>query len=322
MTVRDGHESAVRIGMESGHVPPPRRLTAPGAIDTMRAMDAKSQADPLRGCEPTGPRVLHLRPDRRLGHEWDDWDGLPVPDGGIYHEPPRLFFGLVGLWFAVLGAGVGVVLWLVGPRLGALWAPLPRLLAAGLVAAVTAVALWLVLIAVSVRIGRNLLPAKLAEKGPLPRILPLAERTGRWFGISRDRSGNAALRVYNTLAAARASGGIKPDELLVLLPRCLDKASMQSAMELSARYGVPIFVAARGRYAREMIGKVRPRAVVAVACERDLVSGVHDVAARLPVLGTTIGLPDGPCKNTSINIDSLEDQLRTFLGLEGAPRGR
>ena len=96
--------------------------------------------------------------------------------------------------------------------------------------------------------------------------------------------------------------------------------AMQRAMDLSARYGVPLFVAARGRYAREMISRKRPRAVVAVACERDLVSGVRDVAGRLPVLGTTLSLPDGPCKNTGADIEALEGQIRTFLGLD-ARRG-
>jgi hypothetical protein len=55
--------------------------------------------------------------------------------------------------------------------------------------------------------------------------------------------------------------------------------------------------------------------VVAVACERDLVSGVHDVAKRLPVLGTTLQLRDGPCRNTEFRLSELEDQVRVMLGL-------
>jgi hypothetical protein len=96
---------------------------------------------------------------------------------------------------------------------------------------------------------------------------------------------------------------------------------MQGVMAVAARYGVPLFVAARGRYAREMIARVRPRAVVAIACERDLVSGVHDVAARLPVLGTTLGLPEGPCKNTTVELTALEERIRTFLGIADARTG-
>ena len=280
-------------------------------------MEDTRQADPHRGCEPAGPQLLQLRPDRRLGHEWDDWDGNPVPNDGIHHEPPGLFFRLIGAWFGVAAAVLGVTLWFMAPRLGELWGALTGILWTVLAVGVVGLALWIALLALSLRLGRNLLPPRLLERGLLPRVMPIAEKAGRWFGISRDRAGNAALRVYNALAAARARpGGIRPNELLVLLPRCLDKESMQGAMALSSQYGVPLFVAARGRYAREMIAKVRPRAVVAVACERDLVSGVHDVASRLPVLGTTIGLPDGPCKNTTVDVSALEERICTYLGID------
>ena len=287
----------------------------------MPTMERNRGADPLRGCEPAGPQILQLRPDRRLGHEWDDWDGNPVPNDGIYHEPPSVFFGLIAAWVGAWALAAALVLWVASPRLAQIGAALPGTLWILLATVVGAASLWLAAVWVSVRIGRNLLPAGLVERGPLPWVMPKAERAGKWFGLSRDRAGNAAVRVYNAVAAARARpGALRPDQLLVLLPRCLDKASMQGAMEVSSRYGVPLFVAARGRYAREMIRKVRPRAVVAVACERDLVSGIHDVAANLPVLGVTIGLPDGPCKNTTVTVTALEDQIRTFLGIDAAAR--
>jgi hypothetical protein len=287
----------------------------------MEATEIKA-ASTHQGCDPVEPpQVLQLRPDRRLGHEWDDWDGNPVPNGGIYHEPPGLFFRLLGAWLLAWLLAVGVVLWLVGPRLATIWGPLPLLGWSALATATVLTGAWIGTLALALRSNWNGLPALLAEGGLLPRLMPLAERSGRWFGISRDRAGNAALRVFNGLASARARPGIRPDELLLLLPRCLDKEGMQGVMGVAARYGVPLFVAARGRYAREMIARVRPRAVVAIACERDLVSGVHDVAARLPVLGTTIGLPEGPCKNTTVDLGSLEERIRTFLGLAGASTG-
>jgi hypothetical protein len=284
-------------------------------------METKIASSTHQGCDPGEPQVLQLRPDRRLGHEWDDWDGDPIPNGGIYHESSGLFFWLLGAWFLAWILMAVPVIWLVGPRLATLWAPLPLLAWIGLVSSAILGAAWLAALAIALRRNSNNIPLSLAEGGLLPRLMPLAARSGRWFGISRDRAGNAALRVFNGLASARARPGIRPDELLLLLPRCLDKEGMQRVMGLAARYGVPLFVAARGRYAREMIGRVRPRAVVAIACERDLVSGVHDVAPRLPVLGTTIGLPEGPCKNTTVDIGSLEERVRTFLGLASARTG-
>lgn len=262
------------------------------------------------------PQLLQLRSDRRLGHEWDDWDGEPLPDGGVFTASPALFFRLAALAVGAALAGLLTALWLIAPRLAMLWAPLPALLGGLFAGTGVLFAAWLGVLAWAMRRGRNPLPERLAEGGLLPWLMPRLERLGVRLGLSRDRVGNAMLQVYNALAAARARPGIRPDELLVLLPRCLSKEAMQGAMEISGRYGVPLFVASRGRYARQMIRLRRPKRVVAVACERDLVSGVGDVAARLPVLGTTLALADGPCKNTEVDLPMLEQQIRNFLGLD------
>jgi uncharacterized protein len=259
--------------------------------------------------------LLQIRSDRRLGHEWDDWDGAPLPHGGVFDTRETLFFQLAAIaGLACVGMG-SLVLWLVGPRLGLLWTPLTRYLAVGLFGLSALWVVWLVAVGTVIRTGKNWLPARLAERGLVPWLMPRFERVAMLIGFSRDRAGNAMMRVFNRLSIARAGKGISPEELLILLPRCLGKEAMQQAMSVSARYGVPLFVAARGRYARQMIAMRRPRGVVAVACERDLVSGVHDVAARLPVLGTTLSLRDGPCRNTDFEVGQLEGQIRKMLGL-------
>ena len=65
--------------------------------------------------------------------------------------------------------------------------------------------------------------------------------------------------------------------------------------------------------ARRVIKERRPRAVVAVACERDMVSGLHDVAGRVPVLGLTMTLPAGPCKDAGLDLEQLEKWVKTFV---------
>jgi uncharacterized protein len=275
-----------------------------------------SVAEETRQNLPGQPQLLQLRSDRRLGHEWDEWDGQPLADGGVFTASPGLFFRLS----VIAGAGVAAaffgVWWLVAPRLAlaAWWLP-GGVAVLGVMFAVV-FASWLGSIGYAIRAGRNPLPRRLAEEGLLAALMPKLERLGVGLGYSRDRVGNSMLQVYNALASARSRAGVRPDELLVLLPRCLSKNAMQGAMEISGRYGVPLFVASRGRYARQMIALRRPKRVVAVACERDLVSGIGDVARKLPVLGTTLGLPDGPCKNTEVELPMLEEQIRNFLGLE------
>jgi len=273
---------------------------------------------------PDAPRaeLLQLRVDRRLGHEWDDWDGNPLPDNGEFTAAPSLFFG-TAVFASFGGAAIlAIVLWLVSPRLALVWPSLPALLGGAIAGAMLMVLVWIGLLALTMRTRRALLPERLAERGPLAAVLPILERMAGWVGISRDRLGNSALRVYNAIAAARHRPGVGPDDILVLLPRCLSKDAMRGAMEVSGRYGVPLFVAARGMYARKMIRERRPKRIVAVACERDLMSGVHDVASKLPVLGTTLTLPDGPCKNTEVDLSGLEEHIRSFLGLDVAAEMR
>src|SRR3970040_548546 len=38
-------------------------------------------------------QLIHIDVDRRLGHEWDEWDGRPLPNRGDYDSSPTLFFG-------------------------------------------------------------------------------------------------------------------------------------------------------------------------------------------------------------------------------------
>src|SRR2546430_5908250 len=48
-------------------------------------------------------QLIHIETDRRLGHEWDEWDGRPLPGNGDFSAPPGLFFR-----FAALTIGIGM----------------------------------------------------------------------------------------------------------------------------------------------------------------------------------------------------------------------
>src|SRR5436189_1075518 len=85
-------------------------------------------APPAR--QTTAPRaqLIHIEVDRRLGHEWDEWNGRPLPRGGDFSAPPGLFFRFAALATVAAAAAVGLLLYLIGPRLGTLWEPLPSVL--------------------------------------------------------------------------------------------------------------------------------------------------------------------------------------------------
>jgi hypothetical protein len=256
-------------------------------------------------------QLIHIDVDRRLGHEWDEWDGKPLPGGGDYTSRPGLFFA----WSAAaLGAAFGVaffLIYLLGPRLGLLYPPLPAWLTLVVGGVAGGASLWWGLLFASYLLHRPLLPERLAERGPFLRLMTLTSRVADRFG-RRDWVENAAVQIYNSLALSRGRK-VGKGELLLLIPRCLSKASLDGVLAVAGRYEVPVFVATRGQLARRVIRERRPRAVVAVACERDMVSGLHDVAGKIPVLGLTMTLPAGPCKDAGIDLGKLEEWVRAYV---------
>jgi uncharacterized protein len=256
-------------------------------------------------------QLIHIDVDRRLGHEWDEWNGKPLPNRGDYDSPPLLFFAWSGVAL-VVGLGlVALLLFLLGPRLADLDARVPRLLWVGLGAMAAVLWAWWGVLFLSYAIGRPLLPERLAERGPFLRLMRLTSRVAGRFG-QRDWVENASVKVYNALALLRGRK-VGKGELLLLIPRCLSKETLDGVLGIAGKYGVPVFVATRGQLARRVIRERRPRAVVAVACERDMVSGLHDVAGKIPVLGLTMTLPSGPCKDALLDMEQLEEWVRAYV---------
>ena len=257
-------------------------------------------------------QLIHIEVDRRLGHEWDEWDGKPLPRGGDFSAAPGLFFRFAALTLAAATAAVALLLYLVGPRLAAIWPPLPRFLWITLAVLAGLKALYLSLVAGSYYGGRNLLPERLLERGPYLQLMNYTSLLARAFA-KRDWVEHAAIDIYNSLAARRGRK-VGKGELLVLIPRCLSKQALDGVLEIAGRYEVPVFVATRGQLARRVIRERRPRAVVAVACERDMMTGLRDVAGKLPVLGLTMQLPNGPCRDAAIDLNQMETWVRGWIG--------
>ncbi|MGE5090793.1 MAG: DUF116 domain-containing protein [Bacillota bacterium] len=261
-------------------------------------------------------QLIHIDVDRRLGHEWDEWNGQPLPNEGNYDSSPALFF----IWSAAALAAAlllgTLLIFLLAPRIALLDAGLPRALWIGLAVVAVVSLAWWGLLALSFTLRRPLLPERLAERGPFLPLMQLSSRLAARFG-RRDWVENASVKVYNRLALLRKRK-VGEGELLVLIPRCLSKATLDGVLGIAGKYGVPVFVATRGQLARRVIRERRPRAVVAVACERDMVSGLHDVAGKIPVLGLTMTLPSGPCKDALLDLPKLEEWVRSYL----TPAGR
>jgi hypothetical protein len=270
-------------------------LARPGDLETMATHRAE---------------LIHIDVDRRLGHEWDEWDGNPLPNRGNFSSPPMLFFGWAILALLAALAIGALAIALLAPHLARIGASLPGIAWQGFAIVAGLCLLWWLMLLASFTTGRALLPASLAERGLMLRLMSLTSRVASWFG-RRDWVENSAVKVYNALALPRVKR-VNAGELLLLVPRCLSRATLDRVLESAGRHDVPVFVATRGQLARRVIRERRPRAVVAVACERDMVTGLHDVAGKVPVLGLTMTLPAGPCKDAELDHETLDGYLRAF----------
>lgn len=119
-------------------------------------------------------------------------------------------------------------------------------------------------------------------------------------------------------------------KLLILLPHCLQmdecniritrniyncegcgRCGIAEIIDIARQRGLEISVATGGNLARRVVKETRPEAIVAVACEQDLSSGMADTYP-LPVLGVTNERPFGPCLNTTVDIGALKKAISLF----------
>ena len=115
--------------------------------------------------------------------------------------------------------------------------------------------------------------------------------------------------------------------IMILIPHCVQKNScklkvtnkiencakcglcnVSDLVKLKEKTGINIFIATGGTLARKVIIENKPKAVIAVACERDLTSGIQDMK-HIPVLGIFNKRPNGPCVDTFIDIHEVEDAI-------------
>lgn len=162
-------------------------------------------------------------------------------------------------------------------------------------------------------------------------LFPLAIFIGKIMGIDREKVLKSYISVNNYLVKNKMLS-VPGSQVMILLPHCLQnseckvkitmdinnckqcgKCKVGELKELAERYHANLRVATGGTLARKWIKELRPRAVVAVACERDLSSGIQDTAA-LPVLGILNCRPNGPCIDTDVNIEEIEKALVSLCG--------
>jgi len=178
--------------------------------------------------------------------------------------------------------------------------------------------------------GKNLFFNRRIRGVVIRELFPLLVGVGRCFGISKQEIRRSFVAINNRLVLAEAKK-VKPHQLLILLPHCLQnhecrvrithrvdnckkcgKCKIKDLVTLSETYHVPIAVATGGTLARKIVVEKKPKVIIAVACERDLSSGIQD-SYPIPVFGIFNRRPFGPCFDTDVDLDLVEEGIRTFL---------
>ncbi len=251
--------------------------------------------------------------DRRLlGDKWLDWNGDPAEETTSADTAVTVSLSLAGMGI-VLFIGILVLLWyLVFPRFEQFHPAAPWAFGA----LVAVLSLFLLALGGSVILtiatGRNFLLIRRTHRFLLGAVTIL-QHLGKKLGIPADRVSNSLLKVNNALifAVNQFSG---KERLLLLLPRCLTKEVRQEILKAAESRGLTHATCSGGEDARKKILLEKPDLVVAVACERDLVAGIRDARASLPVIGIPNSRPRGPCKCTEINVESL---VKVFSHIKG-----
>jgi hypothetical protein len=144
----------------------------------------------------------------------------------------------------------------------------------------------------------------------------------------------ALLRLNNRLTLWRRVR-VDPGLVLLLVAHCLQSSAcgrnltrpggvgcarcgrcpVDALEALRRRLGVQMLVVGGGRQALSAVRMPDIRAVVAVACERELLQGLLAVFPR-PVLAVSNARPLGDCRDTRVELHDVEAALRAFIRTE------
>ena len=160
-------------------------------------------------------------------------------------------------------------------------------------------------------------------------IFPIISNMGKFAGISKDEIRKIFIKINNAYIYSNKYS-FNSEDLIILIPHCIQNhncklkvtndidnckkcgmCKINELLQLKEKYNTKIFIATGVTLERKVIIDNKTKAVIAVACERDLTSGVRDVKG-IPVLGVFNLRPNGPCVDTNINIKEVEEAISFF----------
>lgn len=242
----------------------------------------------------------------------------------------RLFITLIGLTFIIFMVLVGLVWLIAGRWLDVYYHAVAFLITAFILLALLFFAIGLVGLLVTLYWGRFFPLLSNLIRLIINFLFPIILQTGRFLGIDQERVMSSFIDVNNQLVLMK-NIQVMPEEVLLLAPHCLQdnecpykitkdinnckrcgRCRLHDLLTIKSAYGINVAVATGGTLARKFIREFRPKAVVAIACERDLSSGILD-SYPLPVLGVLNRLPNGPCSETTVETELVEKSLNLLI---------
>ena len=209
--------------------------------------------------------------------------------------------------------------------------PLAPWLLGGALAFLGLAILWSTLaLVLNILFHRPLLFSRKIRGITIKAFLPLMIWVGKIMGISQEKVRSSFVRVNNDMVSVEGQT-YAPEEVLLLMPHCLQNSRCKyrltyninncrrcgecpiaGLLALSEEFGVHLAIATGGTIARRIVVQTRPRIILAVACERDLASGIQDTYP-LPVFGILNERPHGPCLDTNVDLSLVRHWLQVFV---------
>jgi hypothetical protein len=247
-----------------------------------------------------------------------------------YQPRKRLFIGLLAVACTLVLLCAFLLWWVPSVGLQNIHPLLPLIFGAVLATLAALIVAGLSLLILTLLTGRDLFFSERLRRVVIKALFPAVIAFGRIMGIHRDLLQQSFIALNNQLVRARKLR-VAPARAMILLPHCIQlfdcpiritgevdkclrcgKCDISALAEMAGRRGVEIAVATGGTLARKLIVEKRPAFILAVACERDLTTGIRD-AYPLPVIGILNRRPKGPCLDTHVVLDEVARVLDEHL---------
>jgi len=122
------------------------------------------------------------------------------------------------------------------------------------------------------------------------------------------------------------------DKILIILPHCIQNSNctyrVTGSLIDNCRYckrcqvcdflnlrksnlKIIVYIATGGTVARQIVMQSRADFILAIACEKDLISGIKDIK-KIPTVLMLNQRPNGPCKDTVVDFEEIKLLLKNI----------